>query len=161
MRLSYWSCHRMGISLEPTNKRFNSAYLQNSFVICRKFSSDTFGLYATFSKKKLDLKQKNRTKIFNYGPTRHARQKIETSSYWKFIEVTHSRNSGRGRGIGVINILLKLFFFRIADLVHRRTAALDPWHVTHDTGCGVKILSKFQLSSFYGLGKTVYWRYLD
>ena len=59
----------------------------------------------------------------NYGPARQARQKIETSSYWKFIEVTHSWNSGHGRGIGLINILLKLFFFEIPDLVHRRTAA--------------------------------------
>ena len=45
------------------------------------------------------------------------------SSYGKFIEVTHSQNSGRGRGIGVINILLKLFFFKLPDLVHRRTTA--------------------------------------
>ena len=42
---------------------------------------------------------------------------------WKFIEVTHSRKSGRGRGSGVIIILQKLFFFKISDLVHRRTAA--------------------------------------
>ena len=29
VRSSCWSSHRMGISLEPTNKRFNSAYLQS------------------------------------------------------------------------------------------------------------------------------------
>ena len=33
------------------------------------------------------------------------------------------RKSGRGRGSGVIIFLLKLFFFNIPDLVHRRTAA--------------------------------------
>ena len=49
VRSSYWSCHRKGISLEPTNKRFNSAYLQNEFVISRIFLSDTFGLSATFT----------------------------------------------------------------------------------------------------------------
>ena len=37
----------------------------------------------------------------------------------------------------------------------------DTWHVTHDTGCGVNILSKFQLSSSDGLGITVYWTYWD
>ena len=31
-------------------------------------------------------------------------------SYWKFIEVTHLRKSGRGHGSGVIIILLKLVF---------------------------------------------------
>ena len=35
----------------------------------------------------------------------------------------------------------------------------DTWHVPCDTWWGVNILSKFQLSSSYGLGKTVYWRY--
>ena len=31
-----------GIRLEPTNKRFNSAYLQNKYLICRKIHSNTF-----------------------------------------------------------------------------------------------------------------------
>ena len=63
--------------------------------------------------KELYFKQtKNRTQIFNYGPARQARQKIETSCYWKFIEVTHWRNSGRGRGSSVIIILLKPFFLQ-------------------------------------------------
>ena len=38
-------------------------------------------------------------------------------------EVTHSRRSGRGHGRCVIIILLKLFFFKNPDLVHRRTSA--------------------------------------
>ena len=49
VKSSYWSCHRKRISLEPRNKRFNSAYLQNEFVISRIFLSDTFGLFATFT----------------------------------------------------------------------------------------------------------------
>ena len=132
VRSSCWSSHRMGISLQPTHKRFNSAYLQNEFVIRRKFKWYLWTIRNFFLLikshhdvliKEIHLKQKNRTQIFNYGPARQARQKIKMSSYWKFIEVTHLRNSGRGRGIGVINILLKLFFFELPDLVHRRTAA--------------------------------------
>ena len=41
VRSSCWSSHRMGISLQPTHKRFNSAYPQ--------FSSNTLGLDETFS----------------------------------------------------------------------------------------------------------------
>ena len=40
--------------------------------------------------------------------------KQKKSSYWKFIEVTHSLKSSRIRGSAVIIILLKLFFFKIA-----------------------------------------------
>ena len=35
----------------------------------------------------------------------------------------------------------------------------DTWHLTCDTWWGVKILSKFQLPSSYGLGLTVPWIY--
>ena len=78
----------MGISLEPTNKRFNSAYLQNLFflfvenfqVIPLDYTQLSITSHHDVSIKELDLKQKNRTKIFNYRPARHARQKIETSS---------------------------------------------------------------------------------
>ena len=42
----------------------------------------------------------------------HARKK--KSSYWKFIEVTHARKSGRDSGSCVIIILLKLFFLGIS-----------------------------------------------
>ena len=47
---------------------------------------------------------------FSHGepPAKPAKQE-KTSSSWKIIEVTHSRRSGRGRGSGVIIILLKLF----------------------------------------------------
>ena len=34
-----------------------------------------------------------------------------------------SRNFGRGRGSGVLIFLLKVFFLKIPDLVHRPTAA--------------------------------------
>ena len=37
------------IRLEPTNKRFNSGYLQIKYPICRKIHSNTFGLDETFS----------------------------------------------------------------------------------------------------------------
>ena len=33
------------------------------------------------------------------------------------------QKSGRGRGSGVLIFLLKVFFFKIPDLVHRPTAA--------------------------------------
>jgi hypothetical protein len=33
-----------GIRPQPTNKWFNSAHLQNKFLICRKTPSNTFGL---------------------------------------------------------------------------------------------------------------------
>ena len=46
---SCWPAHIMGILFQPTHKRFNSAYLQNKFCICRKIPSNTLGLYATFS----------------------------------------------------------------------------------------------------------------
>ena len=35
----------------------------------------------------------------------------------------------------------------------------DKWHVTHDRCGEVKLLSKFQLPSSYGLGVKVFWRY--
>ena len=38
------------------------------------------------------------------------------SSFWKFIEVTHSRRSGLVRGSALIIILLKLFFLKVPDL---------------------------------------------
>ena len=53
-------------------------------------------------------------------PAKLAKQK-KTSSFWRLIEVTHSRKSDRICGSGVIIILLKLFFFKILDLYHRRT----------------------------------------
>ena len=38
-----------GIRPEPTNKRFDSAYLQINFLICRKIHSDTFLTRRNFS----------------------------------------------------------------------------------------------------------------
>ena len=40
--LSCWSSMFNGVRPEPTNKRFNSAYLQIKFLICRKTHSNTF-----------------------------------------------------------------------------------------------------------------------
>ena len=90
---SYWPAHRMGIYF---NSLINGL-IQHTFKI-NKISETDFQLWTSPPSKKM-------------------------SSYWKFIEVTHSRKSGRSRGSGVIIILLKLFFLKIPDLVHRRTAA--------------------------------------
>ena len=113
--------------LQPTHKRFNSAYLQNQFCICRKIPSNTLGLYATFflliASHHDFLKTKKIGVRFPIMEPRQACQAKKTSSYWKFIEVTHSGKAGRGRGSVVIIILLQLFFFNIPDLFHRCTAA--------------------------------------
>ena len=37
----------------------------------------------------------------------------------------------------------------------------DTWQVTHDMWGEVNLLSKFQLSSFYGLGVKVFWIYFN
>ena len=104
VRSSCWSSMFNGIRPEPTNKRFNSAYLQIKFLICRKIHSNTFWL----------------DKTFFLLITSHKKN----SSSWKIIEVTHSRRSGRGHRSGVIIILLILFFFfKIPYLVHRRILA--------------------------------------
>ena len=53
-----------------------------------------------------------------------ARQAKKTSSFWKIIEVTHLRSSGRGRGTGVLIFWKKyFFFFKIPDLALRPTSA--------------------------------------
>ena len=52
----------------------------------------------------------NWTQISNCGRKRPGRPAKKTSSYCKLSEVTHSQNSGRGRGSDVKIILLKLFF---------------------------------------------------
>ena len=111
-----------GIWPERTNKRFNSAYLQYKFLICRKIPSNTFWLYKTcscwsqfnlmFKKKDFKKIQKKWSQILNWGLPRQARQAKKTSSSWKFIEFTDSRRSGRGHRSGVMIILLKLFFFK-------------------------------------------------
>ena len=93
VRLSCWSSMFNGIRPEPTNKRFNSAYLQIWYLISRKIHSITFWLDKTFS-------------------------------CWSHVTMSpcHSRRSGRGGRRGVIFILLKLVFFKIPDLIHRRTS---------------------------------------
>ena len=74
-----------------------------------------------FKKKRfVENKNKSQSEIFNWGPPCQAKK---TSRSLKIIEVTHLRRSGRGRGSGVIIILLKLFFFKIPDLVHMCTSA--------------------------------------
>ena len=122
-----------GIRPEPTNKRFNSAYLEIKYLISRKIHSFTFWLDKTFScwsqvtmmfKQKDFLKTKKiKVRLFDWGPPCQARQAKKTNSSWKIIEVTHLRRPCRGRGRGVVIILLKLFFFKIPDLVHWRTLA--------------------------------------
>ena len=116
----------------PNQKRFNSLLTRNQFIILERILSDNWCLGATFSnwpQVSLMLKRSffwipiNQTQIFNCGRKRPGRPQKKISSYWKFIEVTHSRKSGSGCGSGVIIILLKLFFFKFPDLVHGPTAA--------------------------------------
>ena len=77
-----------------------------------------------FQWKKISWKLKYESQMFNYGlPPPSPPSKKKPSGYWKFIEVTHLQRSSRVCGSGVIIILLKLFFFKIPDLVHRRTPA--------------------------------------
>ena len=131
VRSSCWSWMFNVIRPEPTDKRFNSAYLQIKFLFSRKFHSNTFWLHKIFFcwsqvimmfKKKLKTK-KNLSEIFNWEPPRQARQAKKTSISWKIIDITHSRKSGSGCGSGVIIIFLKLFFFKFPDFVHRCTLA--------------------------------------
>ena len=49
VQLSCWSLMLNGIRPQPTHKRFNSACLQNKFLICRKIPSNILGLDATIS----------------------------------------------------------------------------------------------------------------
>ena len=122
-----------GIWPEPTIKRFNSGYLQIKYLISRKIHSNTFWLDKTFiflSQVTMMFQKKrffkNNTIRVRFSivdiPATPAKQK-KTSSPWKIIEIPHLRKSGRGRWSVVIVILLKLFFFKIHDLVHRRTSA--------------------------------------
>ena len=113
-------------------KWFNSTSNQNQFLILEIMLSDNWCLYKTFAnwlqvssmfKKKFFWKPINRTQIFNCGRKRPGRPAKKITSYWKFIEVIHSRKSGRTRGSSVIIILLNLFFFKIPELVHGPTAA--------------------------------------
>ena len=133
MRPSCSSSMFNGIRLEPTNKRFNSAYLHSKYLISRKIQSNALWLDETFScwsqvtmmfwKKKILENKKIEVRFSNVdAPAKPTKQK-KTSSPWKIIEVTHSWKSGRSSRSGVIIIILKLFFFKIPDLVHRHTLA--------------------------------------
>ena len=62
-----------GIRPQPPNKWFNSAYLQNKFLICRKIPSNRPGCQVVLEKK-IFWKQKNQNQIFNWGSPRQARQ---------------------------------------------------------------------------------------
>ena len=82
---SCWSLMLNGIRPEPTRKRFNSAYLQNNFLIYRKkIHSNTFWLDKTFSYWSqvtmlcliFFLKTKKSEPDFTLGPpTKSAKQK--------------------------------------------------------------------------------------
>ena len=105
--------------------KLNILFLQKYTVI----SFDSTKLFPVDHKspwcfrKKIFWNQKNWSEIFYWGPTRQSRQAKKKSSSWKIIEVTHLRRYDHGGGSGVIIILLKLVFFKIPDLVHRRTSA--------------------------------------
>ena len=110
----------------PNPKQFNLSLTQKQFLILERILSDNWYLGATFSngpqvslmlKKKFWWKPKKSDSNFqSWKETPGTPREKKTSSYWKFIEVTHSRKSGRGCRSGLIIILLKLFLFKIPDL---------------------------------------------
>ena len=122
------------IGLEPSKKRFNSAYLQILYLISIKLHSNTFWLYKNFFllikshhdvlEKRCFENKKNGVRFSIGDPHAKPAKQKKTSGPRKIIEVTHSQKSGRGRGSNEIIILLKLFFLKIPVLVHRRTLAL-------------------------------------
>ena len=70
-----------GIWPKPTNKLFNSAYLQIKYLISRKIHSNTrqnFYLFITshhdVSEKKIFQKQKNQSEIFPAKPAEQKKQ---------------------------------------------------------------------------------------
>ena len=52
-------------------------------------------------------------------------------------------------------------FKRRDGLLHRPLLKCEHGHMTHNTYCGMNILSRFQLPDSSGLGLTVFGRYLD
>ena len=130
VRSSCWSSMINVIRPVSTNKRFNSAYLQIKYL--RKIHSNTFWLDKIFPvdhkspwccRQKDFLKTRKSGSDFLLGTILPSPPSKKKNSPWKIIDVSHSRKSGRGRRRGVIIILLKPFFFKIPDLVHRRTSA--------------------------------------
>ena len=137
MRLSCWSSMFNEIWPEPTNKRFNSAYLKIKYLISKKNSQlyivtrQNFFLLITSHhdglQKLICWKPKKMAWDFHLGtPHRQAHQAKKTRSSWKIIEVTHLRKSGYGRGSGVIIIWFKKksskFLILSTDVPRRRSA---------------------------------------
>ena len=99
------------------------------------------------SKKSFFEYKKNGVRFSIMDPLAKPGKQKKTSSYWKFIEVTHSQKSGHVRRNGELIILLKLFFFAS----RRRKLSLDGttdflatiWH--HTT-------SQFFVSFHFGFG---------
>ena len=100
---SCWPAHRMGIYFKPLINGLTQHTFKINFLFVEKFP---VGFDATFSwwlqvttmfkKKKIFWKKKKIESDFPlWPPPRQARQAKETSSQWKYIEVTHSRKSGR------------------------------------------------------------------
>ena len=110
-----------GIWSEPTNKRFNSAYLQIKYLISRKIHSNTFWLDKTFiissqvtmmfQKKRFFEIQKIRVRfsIVDF-PAKPAKQKkqVALKNHWGY---TLPELRPRPRN-GCINFLKKIFFFQ-------------------------------------------------
>ena len=117
----------MGLGRNPLINGLIQHTFKINFLLVAKIPSNTFQLDKTFPcwsqvtmlfKNFLFFLTKKNEPDFQLGTPPPSPQ-----SSWKFIEVTHSQRSGRGRESGVIIILLKPFFFKIPDLVHRRTLA--------------------------------------
>ena len=95
--------HTFKLNILFLEKNHSNTFLPDKTISC--WSQVTM----MFKKKRFYENQKKRCEIFKCGPPRQACRVKKSSSPWKIIEVTHSRKSGRGRGSGVIIILLKLF----------------------------------------------------
>ena len=103
----------------------NPKYIYIFFFYSEKIVSENWYLGATFSSL-LGVNKKFFWKPINFQLWTETpwTPRKKTSSYLKFIDVTHSQMSGRGRGSGVIIILLKKKnSLEIPDLVHGPTAA--------------------------------------
>ena len=123
--------HRMGIWSNP----LKNGLIQHTskFCIFRKIPSNTLGLDATFScwpqvsmmfQLKRYFENKNIGVRFQIGepPAKPAKQ-IKNLGFEKSLRYPPPRKSAEGRGSDVLIFLLKLFFFKIPDLVRRPTAA--------------------------------------
>ena len=106
-------------------------------------------------------KSKNQSEIFNCGLPRQARQAKKTSSPYKIIEVTHSRNSGSGRGTGELIFWKKNKIFS-KFLIWPSTAVQLVFNPFSQLVPQLELYSQLQLSLWsdpiaFSVPKPTYW----